>query len=91
MALHTRKLHLPARGPQSSQRSHSMPYRLQGSLPLLHPLLQKLPSKFFMAQTLVVALALHLAMMHAWLAQHAANANFAFAACVLLAAWQVSA
>ena len=82
---------LPAWCPQSSQQSHSVPVRLQSVLPLLHPLLQKVPSKFFTAQTLAVALALHPAMMHAWLVQHVANANFAFAACVLLAAWQVSA
>lgn len=62
---------------------------LQSVLPLLGPLLQRVPSKVFMTQTLVAGLALHPAMMHSWLVQHTANANFAFAACALLAAWQV--
>ena len=62
----------------------------QSVLPLLGPLLYSMPSKVFMAQSLLAAVVLQPALMHSWLALHLVNANFAFAACTLLAAWQVS-
>ena len=62
---------------------------LQSVLPLWGRQLEPMPSKLFMALTGLAACVLHPAMCHSWLEQHVANANFAFAASVLVCGWQV--
>ena len=59
-------------------------------LPLWGRHLHAMPSKTFMVLSGLAACVLHPAMCHSWLDLHVANANFAFAASMLLCAWQVS-
>ena len=93
----SRSLVSPAARPLSSEFMHMTlqlslwpdAVLMQGMLPLWGPKLQQMPSKLFMVLTGVAACVLHPAMCHAWLQQHVVNANFAFAASILLSGWQV--
>ena len=62
---------------------------LQAVLPLWGAQLAPMASKLFMVLTGTAACVLHPAMCHSWLHGHVANANFAFAASLLLSGWQV--